>query len=277
MNKQQLFHTTLLEWYAQHKRHLPWRSTRDSYRVLVSEIMLQQTQVDRVLAYYAAFLKKFPTLTALATASDADVLRMWSGLGYNRRALNLKKTAQALQGKPFPETEDALKRLPGIGPYTAGALLAFASNKKVVFADINITRLISRYFGVSEKKIVSTLQTLVAVAESPHDWYSALMDFGAALCTSKPLCSQCPLQATCIAYPAILDETPSSRTTAKFLGSNRWWRGRILKALLKKPLTEQELYQVTSVERKDRRTFLDALVALQEDGLVKRRREKYTI
>lgn len=135
--------TALLTWFAENARDLPWRRTRDPYRVLVSEVMLQQTQVDRVIPKYEAFLAAFPTVEALAAAPTAEVIRLWAGLGYNRRAVNLQRAARAVveeRGGLFPHEVEELLRLPGIGPYTAGAVACFAFEQDVAFVDTNIRR-----------------------------------------------------------------------------------------------------------------------------------------
>lgn len=251
----QQFQKTLIQWYADNRRSLPWRETRDPYKILVSEVMLQQTQVNRVKGYYGQFLKRFPTVRHLARAKPASVLRLWSGLGYNRRALLLQRTAQVIvknyDGK-FPRDAIALQSLPGIGPYTAGALLAFAFNQDAVFADTNVLRVMERFFFGNESQLPRILweQTQRTLPSGKaHDWYSALMDFGSAVCLGRnPKCSECPLQKHCAAAPYFLaGEIPQvTKTTQKFVGSNRWWRGKILKAL-----TEQSI---------DRRTLYNALV-----------------
>src|SRR5688572_16659581 len=135
----------LLAWFSANRRDLPWRHTRDPYRILISEVMLQQTQVDRVIPYYERFLERFPTVQALAEAPVSEVIRLWAGLGYNRRAVNLQRTAQAVineYGGRFPDDVEALKRLPGIGPYTAGAIACFAFEQDAAFIDTNMRRVI---------------------------------------------------------------------------------------------------------------------------------------
>src|SRR5919112_2480940 len=137
----------LLGWFKEHARDLPWRRTRDPYAILVSEVMLQQTQVDRVLPYYTKFLERFPTVEDLANAATSDVIRIWSGLGYNRRAVNLQRAARAVVeelGSTFSDEPAELKKLPGIGAYTAGAIAAFAHERDVAFLDTNMRRVISR-------------------------------------------------------------------------------------------------------------------------------------
>ncbi|GIW03923.1 MAG: hypothetical protein KatS3mg059_0543 [Thermomicrobiales bacterium] len=211
-------------WFRIHGRDLPWRRTRDPYHILVAEIMLQQTQVERVLPYYAAFLERFPTIQALAQASPAEVIRLWGGLGYNRRAVNLQRAAQHIvqqHGGRFPCTVDALRRLPGIGPYTAGAIACFAFEQAVPFLDTNIRRVLHRVFAGPEvpRPLVSeaTLAHIAARAVPPDaawEWNQAVMEFGAVHCTArKPACSVCPVQAHCQAFPAILTALQAGSTS----------------------------------------------------------------
>jgi len=239
---------SLLAWFAANRRDLPWRRSRDPYRILVSEVMLQQTQVDRVLPYYEEFLKRFPDVQALAAAPTAEVIKAWAGLGYNRRAVNLQRTAQHVVeqlGGQFPSDVDALLRLPGIGPYTAGAIACFAFEQDVAFVDTNIRRVLHRvFFGVDVPKPTAAERQIVAVAEAAvpkgdgWTWNQALMEFGALQCTArKPACVICPLQTSCRAFPTVLSalgELPRGvrlKREAPFAGSNRFYRGRVLAAL----------------------------------------------
>ena len=182
------FRALVYAQYRRHRRTLAWRTTRDPYAILVSEVMLQQTQVARVARYYARFLARFPDPAALARAPLGAVLEQWSGLGYNRRALALQRAAQALvrdHGGSLPADPAALQRLPGIGPATAGALLAFAFDRPVVFIETNIRRVyLDRFFADSAGVPDRALLPLVACTldrEHPRRWYYALMDYGAAL------------------------------------------------------------------------------------------------
>jgi A/G-specific adenine glycosylase len=238
----------LLGWFRVNRRDLPWRETRDPYRILVSEVMLQQTQVDRVIPYYQAFLERFPSVAALAAAPTAEVIRVWAGLGYNRRAVNLQRTAQyvatELDGQ-FPSTVEELHKLPGIGPYTAGAIACFAFEKDVAFLDTNMRRVLHRFwFGVDVPAPHATdrMVTSIAGAAIPQDngweWNQALIEFGALQCTArKPACVICPLQSHCAAFPEIqsaLATLPKSvrlKREAPFSGSNRFYRGRVIAAL----------------------------------------------
>jgi A/G-specific adenine glycosylase len=238
----------LLTWYRRNGRDLPWRRTRDPYRILVSEVMLQQTQVDRVIPKYHAFLERFPDFKALAEAPTADVIREWSGLGYNRRAVNLQRTAQAVMehhGGVMPRDLKALVELPGIGPYTAGAIACFAYEQDVGFFDTNIRRVLHRTFLGPElpKERVTTreLQTLadaIVPAGQGYVWNQALMELGAVICTArKPACLTCTVQAHCHAFPMIqsliaaLPKGTRKKNEAPFEGSTRYYRGRTIAAL----------------------------------------------
>lgn len=245
----------LLAWFALNRRDLPWRHTRDPYRIMLAEIMLQQTQVDRVIAYYEAFLTRFPTLEDLAAAPTADVIRLWAGLGYNRRAVNLQRTARAIvaeHGGVFPETVEALRSLPGIGPYTAGAIACFACEQDVAFIDTNMRRVLHRLFiGVDVPKPLVSDRVILEVAAQvlpPGEgwtWNQALIEFGALQCTArKPACVTCPLQQSCLAFPEVqtaLARQPlaaRARPSERFETSNRYFRGRVVDTL--RELSESE-------------------------------------
>jgi len=236
----------LLAWWHANRRDLPWRHTRDPYRILVSEVMLQQTQVDRVIPYYERWLASFPTVEALAAAPTADVIRAWAGLGYNRRAVNLQRTAQAVVERGgFPSTIVELRALPGIGPYTAGAIACFAFEQDVAFVDTNMRRVLHRLFAgvdVPETTLNDREVTAIAAAVLPPgdgwNWNQGLIEFGALHCTArKPLCLICPLQRSCAAFPTIqtvlatLPKGMRLKREAPFKESNRFYRGRIIDAL----------------------------------------------
>ena len=237
----------LLVWWHANRRDLPWRHTRDPYRIMVSEIMLQQTQVDRVIPYFHAWLEHFPTVHELAEAPTAEVIRMWKGLGYNRRAVNMQRTAQAVvdRGGEFPQTVEELLALPGIGPYTAGAIACFAFEQDVAFIDTNMRRVIHRLFvGVDVPKPTASDREVMEIAHAvlPHgdawNWNQGIMEFGALHCTArKPLCIVCPLQGECNAFPeiqaALAENGKPSRATkgVPFEQTSRYFRGRIVDAL----------------------------------------------
>ncbi len=249
-------HDTLLEWYAVHARDLPWRDTRNPYHVLVSEMMLQQTQVDRVVPRYHAFLEAYPHLHDLAAAPTADVIRMWAGLGYNRRAVNLQRTARILvesYGGDFPRSAAELRRLPGIGAYTAGAIVCFAFEQDVAFLDTNIRRILRRCVigeeapAPTEKALLEVAHTLLPPGRA-WPWNQALMELGALACTAlSPACPRCPWAALCRAHQqwqALPPDTTAAyakrqrrparavaERRAPYVGSSRYYRGRIVDVL----------------------------------------------
>jgi A/G-specific adenine glycosylase len=230
-----LVEALLSAWFSQNGRDLPWRSTRVPYAILVSEVMLQQTQVDRVVPRYRAWLERWPTVEALAAASTADVIREWQGLGYNRRAVNLHRASQqvALGGWP-----DDLTALPGVGAYTAAAVRNFAHGEDVMPVDVNVSRVIER---TGEPFSPASAQ--------------ALMDLGATICLARvPRCSVCPLAARC---PSRDSRFEAARKQGRFEGSFRQRRSAVLKLVAASPRPSDEL---------DSRV-VDSLV---RDGLVER-------
>ena len=285
-----VIHEKLLDWYRANRRDLPWRRTRDPYRILVSEVMLQQTQVDRVIPKYHAFLEQFPTLQALAAAPVAEVIRAWSRLGYNRRAVNLQRAAQAVVERHdgvMPRERVTLEDLPGIGRYTAGAVACFAYEQEVGFLDTNIRRVLHRVFlGPELPEPRATARELERLADelvpvgAGYDWNQALMELGALVCTArKPLCLVCPLQSECRAFPEIqtvlasLPKGTRLKAEAPFAGSTRYYRGRLIAAL--RELDHGEAIDLASLGPRVREGFaaedlpwLRELVAgLARDGL----------
>ena len=209
-----LISNTLLKWHKQHGRHdLPWQNTQDAYRIWISEIMLQQTQVSTVIPYYQRFMGSYPTIVDLANAENDDVMHHWTGLGYYARARNLHKAAKIVSEQykgVFPTSFEEVIALPGIGRSTAGAILAFSSSQRHPILDGNVKRVLARFYEVEGwygKKQVENHFWELADANTPTKgvatYTQAIMDFGATLCSrSKPKCQQCPLQADCGAYKA---------------------------------------------------------------------------
>ncbi|QSI77209.1 A/G-specific adenine glycosylase [Niveibacterium microcysteis] len=205
------FADTLIAWQRAHGRHdLPWQASRDAYRVWLSEIMLQQTQVDTVIPYYQRFLARFPDLASLAAAPVDDVLALWSGLGYYARARNLHAAAQQIarmHGGRFPQSASAIAELPGIGRSTAAAIAAFCFGERAAILDGNVKRVLARHFGIEGFPGVRAVeQSMWALAESllpaqGVDTYTqSLMDLGATVCTrSRPRCADCPVTGSCVA------------------------------------------------------------------------------
>lgn len=246
---------SLLAWYTRQGRDLPWRRTTNPYHVLVAEFMLQQTQVDRVIPKYHAFLAEFPTLQALADAPAADVIRAWSGLGYNRRAVNLQAVARqvvAEHGGVIPDDPARLMGLRGIGRYTAGAVACFGYRRDAAFLDTNIRRVLHRVYHGPEVPAPRAgerqLWALAAEALPPghgYAWNQALMDLGAMICTAtRPLCPACPLVDLCRAAPTFLryglperahralrEAGAGYQTATPFKQTSRYFRGRIVDAL----------------------------------------------
>ena len=223
----------LLAWYRVNKRDLPWRRTTDPYAILVSEVMLQQTQVERVVPRYLAWLERWPTPETLAAAPAADVIREWQGLGYNRRALALHRAAQAIATQGWP---DDLTRLPGVGPYTAAALRNFATGEDVLPRDVNVDRVERR-----------TGHRFTGAAAQ------ALMDVGATICLARiPRCDACPLADAC---PSRGTRNEPARKQSRFEGSFRQRRAIVLRAVAAMPRSLAVL-------------DTEAVAALARDGLV---------
>ncbi|MBI4322904.1 MAG: A/G-specific adenine glycosylase [Candidatus Omnitrophica bacterium] len=199
------FQRTLLRWYGRHQRPLPWRKTRDPYKILVSEIMLQQTQVDRVIPKYHEFLRRYPTVHELARARVRELRNVWYPLGYNVRPLRLRTIARRVirqHGGKIPDSYDGLIAMDGIGRYTAGAVLSFAFNRDAATLDTNVARLLQRYFGASTNRRLWELAQRVIPRGKGYEINQAMMDFGAAVCTARrPQCSTCVLRRSCRSYP----------------------------------------------------------------------------
>jgi A/G-specific adenine glycosylase len=216
----------LLKWYASEKRNLPWRKTRNPYRVWISEIMLQQTQVDTVIPYYRRFLQAFPTVKALSAASFDEVLKTWENLGYYSRARHLHAAARVIverfNGK-FPRTREEILSLPGIGPYTAGAILSIAFGASMAAVDGNVRRVLSRLFALKEpldrpgtQKKIETFAEDLLPPNRAGDFNQALMDLGAMICIPKgPHCDRCPVRDLCLAKAKDLQDSLPRRSTRK--------------------------------------------------------------
>ena len=249
--------------YRKRGRHeLPWRKTRDPYKILVSEVMLQQTQVERVEAYYREFLKQFPTARRLAAAPLGEVLRAWQGLGYNRRAKMLHEAAKQIAKEGMPKSAAELERLPGVGPYTAAAVAAFVWGEPGLVLETNIRTAITHHFfpgqeKVSDKEIEEVLQK-VAPRGKAREWYYALMDYGSFLKRSGV---------------RINARSKHYTKQSKFSGSNREARGAILKELAKGAQTESRLLGLLGDDRHDQ--LAAALAKLHEEGFIKKERAKW--
>lgn len=282
----------LLRWFRTHGRQLAWRGTRDPYRILVSEMMLQQTQVSRVNEFFPRWLKQFPQWKILARASNGEVIRAWAGLGYNRRALMLRDIARHITAQGVPGTRDEWRALKGIGTYTSAALTAFSLREKIFPIDTNIRRVAGRYLigkpfadAKDDKKIERASSPLL---DTPQ-WFDipqALFDLATMICTKSPECMTCPLRATCKAAPKFLNGRVKipKRSTKKAQETrhrdksfpDRIYRGRILTQL-----REQKWVSVKNLGHKIDSTFNETLDGawllrmidrLERDGLVVRKR-----
>ena len=264
------FRRVIFSWWKLNKRDLPWRHTHDPYKILVSECMLQQTQVGRVIQKYQHFIQQFPTIHILAQASLAEVIICWKGLGYNRRAKFLLQTAKILENNYkgiFPDDEKSLLALPGVGIYTARAILVFAFQKDVAMVDTNIRKIITTYFFagkvVSEQHIMFIAQRLVPKGKS-WEWHQALMDFGSG---------ELP---TVLKQKGIHIPVPKQ---SKFIGSRRYYRGKILEMLRKNTCSEKSIiHKMIHVYKGDRQIILSCLENLKNEGLIKQNAKKmYTL
>ncbi len=267
------FRAAVWKHYRAQGRHaLPWRESHDPYRVLVSEVMLQQTQVERVIPYFSAWLKEFPDGSKLAKAPLSKVLRMWQGLGYNRRAKMLHEAAKAVvreHGGAFPQTPEGLEALPGIGPYTARAVAAFAHNEDVVFIETNIRTVVlhhffegaevSRYGNIPDTEIKEILEKALPRGKA-REWYSALMDYGSHLKRSGVR-----LNARAKGY----------KRQKAFAGSGREARGALLKALVRGPKPSTLLIDLFGHER--RAQMRAALANLTKEGMIELRGGKFRL
>ncbi len=287
----------LLRWYRSHGRSaLPWRVARDPYRTVVSEFMLAQTQVDRVIPRFESFVARFSDFLSLARASRADVVREWKGLGYNSRAVRLHRLAQTIVERYrgiLPSQREELRSLPGIGSYTASAIRAFGFNIDDAPIDTNVRRIVNRLFigleyphAASTRELAARAGALVPSGRS-HDWSSALMDLGATICTARaPKCLLCPLRANCAAAPidaSALDrmrglarKRRSPQNSIPFARTTRYARGRIVDRLRTLPPDERislmDLYRAIGPEIPGRSAeqVRELIDTLERDGLVVR-------
>jgi A/G-specific adenine glycosylase len=195
------FASALVAWQRRHGRKgLPWQDTRDPYRIWLSEVMLQQTQVSTVIPYYERFLRRFPAVEALAAAAEEEVLQLWSGLGYYARGRNLHAAAQAIAKDGFPRTAEKIAELPGVGRSTAAAIAAFAFGERAAILDGNVKRVLARCFAIQDEKEMWRLAERLLPRDGIEPYTQALMDLGATLCTrAQPRCEHCPVRTRCVA------------------------------------------------------------------------------
>jgi len=271
----------ILAWFDATGRRLAFRSTRDPYAVLVSELMAQQTQAARAADAWTAWMARFPTVRALAEAPPADVLRAWAGLGYNRRAINLHRAAKTIvleHGGRVPDTVDGLDSLPGVGPYTARAVAAIAFGRPVGAVDTNVRRVLGRIVaggpGAFTQAGSQALADASVPVDRPGDWTHALMDVGQGPCRlANPRCADCPAAAWCAfaagRRPAVPPDVAGRRMPA-FAATNRWLRGRILARARDASDGEWVAFDAPMGEH-DRRAVDRAVAALAAEGLLEAR------
>jgi A/G-specific adenine glycosylase len=274
----------VLAWFDEHGRRFPWRQTRDPYRTMIAEVMLQQTQTGRVAPSYEAFLQRFPTLDRLAHAPAMEVIQAWRGLGYNRRAVDLHRAAQRVvreHGGVYPSSVAALRRLPGLGEYTSSSIACFAFDAQVPVVDTNVRRVLSRAAAgkdpaALEAARVNELATDWLPAGEAYHWNQALMDVGAMICrATKPLCAKCPLRTSCLYYAKGKHRTAAPRpvrTSEPFEGSRRQARGTIvdhLRRAARKGITVGELARRMDPDGNgaDAARLVEILAKLESEGL----------
>jgi len=281
--------TELISWYKTNRRKFSWRKKiRDPYEVLVCEVMGQQTQASRIEEFLPRFLSKFPNANALAKAKKAEIIKEWQGLGHNRRALNLHRAATELSGKNFPRTEDELLNLPGVGDYTARAILIFAFNKPIVTVDVNIERVLSRLYkkmpnqdAMLPKKQVYQIAEKILPIRNSRLWHEALMDFGATICTKRnPKCDKCPLSQNCKSRGVLQSKTTVLSSEKKYFGHpKRIWRGKVLKLLIS-PHKTHETHIINTLQNsfppKEFRHFIKQILKeLTREGFCEKKNNIY--
>ncbi len=273
------FQTALLDWYTVYGRELPWRQTTDPYQIMVSEIMLQQTQVDRVIPKYFDWLKDFPTIKSLSEASVAELLQHWAGLGYNRRALYLQKAAQKIMEiGQFPSVLEQLQALPGIGPYTAAAICSFAYNQNIALVDTNVKRIYQLLvFGDIVEPKLSELNKLAMVflpKGRSREWHNALMDLGSVVAKERGARAQQHKLIELLPVlknhelPTLTDHPLRRPKQSHFKQSRRYWRGRIIALLQKGPFTNKELGQELNQLGDSPYPLDELLSALEKEGFI---------
>lgn len=255
----------LLDWYERNRRDLPWRTVTDPWPILVSEVMLQQTQATRVIPHFRKFMRLYPAPSVLANAPLADVLAAWSGLGYNRRALALQEAARHITAEGWPTGSEALQMLPGVGPYTAAAVACFAFGEQLPTIDTNLRRVLSRWTGRTlDRKELEEFAITELPTGRASDWNQAVMDLGSLLCRpTHPSCDECPVAGWCAGPDTYLPPRPQGT----FQGSRREARGAVINELIRMDgaATAAELTSGTGLERS---RVDEALVSLSSDGLV---------
>jgi A/G-specific adenine glycosylase len=264
-----------MEWYQPRRRSFPWRVRPDPYRVLVSEVMLQQTQASRVIPAFERFVARFPSVSALALAPRSEIVRVWSGLGYNRRAVALSEAARAVirdHGGRIPSVPEDLERLPGVGPYTAAAVASLAFGEPVAAVDTNVRRVVARaLLGVdgaeASARVVADAAGRWLDRRDPGGFNQALMDLGREICRPVPRCEACPLASECTFRRIPRRSGPPRRPQPPFRGSSRQVRGRVVEAL--RNLRSASLERLAREADAPLSRVREAVRSLDDDGIVR--------
>ena len=263
MNKQEIFKKKLLSWSIKNTREYSWRNTKDPWKILLLEVISQQTQLDRANKYYQKFIKKFPNPSKMSKATKKEILEMWSGLGYNSRAIRLHEASKILSKNSFDSIYPNFDILPGVGEYTKNAILSFAYSDKVITQDTNVLRIFSRFFGIKDPKkfIVENQQNILKNIKS-RKFNEVLMDFGSEICKSKnPLCNVCIFDNECKKFIQVKQNPQPA-----YKGSNREIRGKIIKHLIVNK--NVDISSLNIIIKTEEKRLKDILKKLENEGMI---------
>ena len=263
MNKQYIFKKKLLSWSIKNTREYSWRNTKDPWKILLLEVISQQTQLDRANKYYQKFIKKFPNPSKMSKATKKEILEMWSGLGYNSRAIRLHEASKILSKNSFDSIYPNFDILPGVGEYTKNAILSFAYSDKVITQDTNVLRIFSRFFGIKDPKkfIVENQQNILKNIKS-RKFNEVLMDFGSEICKSKnPLCNVCIFDNECKKFIQV-----KQNPQPPYKGSNREIRGKIIKHLIVNK--NVDISSLNIIIKTEEKRLKDILKKLENEGMI---------
>ena len=263
MNKQYIFKKKLLSWSIKNTREYSWRNTKDPWKILLLEVISQQTQLDRANKYYQKFIKKFPNPSKMSKATKKEILEMWSGLGYNSRAIRLHEASKILSKNSFDSIYPNFDILPGVGEYTKNAILSFAYSDKVITQDTNVLRIFSRFFGIKNPKkfIVENQQNILKNIKS-RKFNEVLMDFGSEICKSKnPLCNVCIFDNECKKFIQVKQNPQPA-----YKGSNREIRGKIIKHLIVNK--NVDISSLNIIIKTEEKRLKDILKKLENEGMI---------
>ena len=263
MSKQYIFKKKLLSWSIKNTREYSWRNTEDPWKILLLEVISQQTQLDRANKYYQKFIKKFPNPSKMSKATKKEILEMWSGLGYNSRAIRLHEASKILSKNSFDSIYPNFDILPGVGEYTKNAILSFAYSDKVITQDTNVLRIFSRFFGIKNPKkfIVENQQNILKNIKS-RKFNEVLMDFGSEICKSKnPLCNVCIFDNECKKFIQVKQNPQPA-----YKGSNREIRGKIIKHLIVNK--NVDISSLNIIIKTEEKRLKDILKKLESEGMI---------